>query len=41
MRSGRVHGLLIDRIGAKKSMVLFSALVFAGLVVTALSPRSA
>ncbi len=32
-------GLLIDRIGARKSMLLFSALVFAGLVVTALSPR--
>lgn len=32
-------GLVIDRIGAKKSMMLFSALVFAGLVVTALSPR--
>jgi MFS family permease len=32
-------GLVIDRIGAKRSMALFSGLVFAGLVVTALSPR--
>jgi MFS family permease len=32
-------GLIIDRIGAKKSMLLFSGLVLAGLVVTALSPR--
>jgi MFS family permease len=34
-------GLLIDRVGAKRSIMLFSGLVFAGLVVTALSPRVA
>jgi MFS family permease len=32
-------GLAIDRIGARKSMLLFSALVFVGLVLTASSPR--
>lgn len=32
-------GIIIDHIGAKKSMLLFSWLVFGGLVVTALSPR--
>jgi MFS family permease len=34
-----VVGLAIDRFGAKRSMMLFSSLVLAGLVVTALSPR--
>lgn len=32
-------GLIIDRMGAKNSMLLFASLVFAGLVVQALSPR--
>jgi MFS family permease len=32
-------GLIIDRIGARRSMALFSGLVFAGLVVTSVSPR--
>ena len=32
-------GLIIDRVGAKNSMLVFSALVFGGLVVTALTPR--
>jgi MFS family permease len=32
-------GFIIDRFGAKKSLLFFSLLVFAGLVVTALSPR--
>jgi MFS family permease len=34
-----VCGVIIDRIGTKRSMALFSALVFVGLVVTSLSPR--
>jgi len=34
-------GLIIDRVGARKSMLVFSALVFGGLVVTALTPRIA
>jgi MFS family permease len=34
-----VCGVVIDRIGTKKSMAIFSVLVFAGLAVTALSPR--
>jgi len=34
-----VCGVLIDRIGTKKSMAFFSLLVFAGLAITALSPR--
>jgi MFS family permease len=34
-----VSGIVIDRIGAKKSVFLFGALTFAGLVVTALTPR--
>jgi len=36
-----VGGIIIDRIGTKKSMVLFGVMVFVGLVVTALSPRIA
>jgi MFS family permease len=32
-------GLIIDRFGAKNSLLFFSALVFGGLVVGALSPR--
>jgi MFS family permease len=32
-------GLIIDRFGAKNSMLFFSTLVFGGLVVGALSPR--
>jgi MFS family permease len=36
-----VCGVIIDRIGTKKSMALFSVLVFTGLFVTALSPRLA
>ena len=34
-----VAGIIIDRIGTRKSMVLFALLVFTGLVVTSLSPR--
>ncbi len=34
-----VCGVLIDRIGTKKSMAMFSVLVFAGLAITAVSPR--
>src|SRR5579864_3109683 len=34
-----VCGVLIDRIGTKKSMAMFSVLVFVGLGITALSPR--
>jgi len=34
-----VSGIIIDRIGAKKSVFLFGATTFAGLVVTALTPR--
>lgn len=34
-----VCGVIIDRIGTRKSMVLFASLVFAGLAVTSLSPR--
>jgi MFS family permease len=34
-----VCGVVIDRIGTKKSMAIFSVLVFAGLAITALSPR--
>src|SRR5512140_2441898 len=34
-----VCGAIIDRIGTRKSMALFSVLVFCGLAVTALSPR--
>ena len=34
-------GLIIDRVGARKSILVFSALVFGGLVVTALTPRIA
>ena len=34
-----VCGIVIDRIGAKKSIFLFGAATFAGLVITALTPR--
>lgn len=34
-----VCGVVIDRIGTKKSMAIFSVLVFTGLGITALSPR--
>jgi len=34
-----VCGVVIDRIGTKKSMAMFGGLVFAGLAITALSPR--
>src|SRR3974377_154655 len=34
-----VAGLIIDRIGTRKSMVLFASLVFVGLAVTSLSPQ--
>ncbi len=36
-----VCGVVIDRIGTRKSMALFAALVFVGLAVTALSPKIA
>jgi MFS family permease len=36
-----VAGVIIDRIGTRKSMALFASLVFVGLVLTALSPRLA
>jgi MFS family permease len=34
-------GIIIDRFGAKKSMLAFGSLVFAGVVVTALTPQIA
>ncbi len=34
-------GIIIDRIGAKKSVFLFSCTTFVGLVITALTPRLA
>lgn len=34
-----VCGILIDRLGTRKSLSIFGVLVFMGLVVTALSPR--
>ncbi|HEV2547721.1 MAG TPA: MFS transporter [Stellaceae bacterium] len=34
-----VCGVMIDRLGTRKSLSIFSVLVFAGLVITALSPR--
>jgi MFS family permease len=34
-----VCGIIIDRIGTRKSMALFATLVFVGLSITALSPR--
>ena len=34
-----VFGVVIDRIGTKRSMLLFSMMVYVGLVVTALTPR--
>lgn len=32
-------GILIDRIGAKKSMLAFGVMIFSGLVITAVTPR--
>jgi MFS family permease len=34
-----VCGVVIDRIGTRRSMAVFSVLVFAGLAITAISPR--
>jgi MFS family permease len=34
-----VCGMVIDRIGTRKSMLLFGSMVFVGLIVTALTPR--
>src|SRR5579883_3417615 len=34
-------GVVIDRIGTRKALSIFSVLIFAGLVITALSPRLA
>jgi MFS family permease len=34
-----ICGVVIDRIGTKRSMAIFSVLVFAGLAITAISPR--
>lgn len=34
-----IFGIVIDRIGTKQSMLLFSSMVFVGLVVTALTPQ--
>ena len=34
-----VCGVIIDRLGTRKSLSIFGALIFIGLVVTALSPR--
>jgi MFS family permease len=34
-----VCGVLIDRIGSRRSMAMFGVLVFAGLAITALSPQ--
>jgi MFS family permease len=34
-----VCGVVIDRIGTRKSMAVFSVLVFVGLAITAISPR--
>ncbi|HWW84065.1 MAG TPA: MFS transporter [Vicinamibacterales bacterium] len=34
-----VCGVVIDRIGTRKSMAIFSVLVFVGLAITAISPR--
>ena len=36
-----VSGLIIDRIGARKSVFLFGATTFVGLIVTSLTPRLA
>lgn len=36
-----VCGVLIDRLGTRKSLAIFGALVFSGLSITALSPRLA
>ena len=34
-----VCGVMIDRLGTRKSLSIFAALIFIGLVITALSPR--
>jgi len=34
-----VAGIIIDRVGARKSMLAFAAIIFTGLVITALTPR--
>src|ERR1700761_2228834 len=34
-----VCGVIIDRLGTRKSLSIFASLIFIGLVVTALSPR--
>jgi MFS family permease len=34
-----ICGVVIDRIGTRRSMAIFSVLVFAGLAITAVSPR--
>jgi MFS family permease len=34
-----VCGVIIDRLGTRKSLAIFAVLIFAGLLVTALSPR--
>jgi MFS family permease len=36
-----VFGIVIDRVGTKRSMLLFSVMVFVGLVLTAVTPRFA
>src|SRR5580704_18781083 len=36
-----ICGVVVDRIGTKRSMGIFSVLVFAGLAITAISPRLA
>lgn len=36
-----VCGVIIDRIGTRKSLAIFGVLIFAGLVITALSPHLA
>jgi MFS family permease len=34
-----VCGVIIDRLGTRKSLAIFAVLIFSGLVITALSPR--
>jgi MFS family permease len=36
-----ICGVIIDRLGTRKSLSIFGVLIFAGLVITALSPRLA
>jgi MFS family permease len=36
-----ICGVIIDRLGTRKSLLIFGLLIFAGLVITALSPRLA